>query len=453
MGEWTPGIPPQLLAAALARRGSVPPAPVPVPPPPAAGAVPLATRSPVTLPQAQAPGPLPMSRAAITTPPAPPIRMGAGGANLAEPGPPGVGASGIPYVPPGSGAPAATPPKPSDDPVVSPEMRKAMQPVQDAQSALDAEQKKVTDLQSQIGALHAPTHAEYKPSLAKRIAAPFIGALIGRNAEPALDQYMNGPYNRAEQDYQSKLTPLQQQLEVERGVNVPIAESRARIAQEGFSNQMAVRREDREQKTADSNQQYKSDLNDIRQMYDEGRVKDAQDKLDETAERNKDNATRANEIITLRQQLLGVQQENADTKAANGANANGLTASEQRDFNAKTRRYNGEIDALNRERAQMVGIDGDFAKKRVAAIDTRLDELHGNIDKAEQDIINARPPARNAHGASGAGATGAAPGFQAPKGAPAPAKEGQILRDKNSKKILAVAVADKSGKLGWGPPQ
>lgn len=445
MGGWVPGIPPQVLAAALARRGGVPPAPAPVPPLPSTGAVPLATRPPVTLPQAQASGPLPMARPA---PAAPLIRMGPGGVNL-DPGPPGVGANGIPSVPSNYTPPSAAPPKPSDDPAISPEMRKAMQPVQDAQAALDAEEKKYEGLSNQAAALKPPNYADYKPPLWKRIAAPFVGALAGRNAEPAVNAMLNGPYARAEHSYEQQKSALQEQLEAERGIGIPLAESRARVAQEGFSNQMAVKREAREQQAADSNEEFKSKLNEIRQAYDEGRIQDAKQRLDEQAEKNKADADRTNQILELRSKMVGIEQQNADTKAAAEAGGNGMSASEQREFNAKTRRYNGEIEALERERAQMIGIDGDFAKKRLAAIDARLDELHGNIDKAEQDIISRRPATRS--GAAPGGPAAAPKTFKAPAGAPAPTKEGQIL--KNHGQVAALAVKDASGKLTWGPPQ
>jgi hypothetical protein len=441
MSGWAPAIPPEVLAAALARRGSVPPAPAPVPPPPTTGPVPLATRTPVTMPQAQAPGPLPMTRPGPT---APPIRMGAGGVNLAEPGPPGVPANGIPSVPAGYTPPTGQPPSPSDDPAISPEMRKAMQPVQDAQAALDVEGKKYQDLSGQMSALKPPSREDYKPALWKRIAAPFLGAGIGRNAGPELDEMLNAPYNRAVQGYEQQKSALQQQLEAERGIGIPLAESRARVAQEGFRNQLDTRKEAREESTAQSNAQYKSDLNEIRTNIAGDKLDEAQKKLDETAERNKNNAQIQNELLQVRQQLADAATERAN-KAKNGSDEqNGMTASEQRDFNNKAGRYKTEADHLVQQRVQMVGIPGDFAAKRIAAIDARLDEISGIVNKAQQDILDRRPQKSGTGAASG---TTSAKGFQVPAGAPAPTKAGQAL--KSNGKIVAYSQDGKS----WGPPQ
>jgi hypothetical protein len=377
--------------------------------------------------------------------------MGPGGVNQ-NPLPPG--APEVPgFVVTGKQAGAAGPPAPSDDAGISPEMRAAMQPTKDAQAALDAEQKKYEDLAGKASALKPPSSEDYKPPLWKKIAAPLVGALAGRNAEAPVNAMLNGPYNRAMQDYEAQSGQLQKQLEAERGIGIPLAESRARVAQEGFSNQMNLRKEGETEKRDQNRNEYENDLNEIRKAYDEGRIQDAQTRLNETAEKNKNDNARANEILELRKSLVDVAQQNADTRSnAAGGNAGGLTASEQREFNSKTRRYSTEIDALNRERAQMVGIEGDFAKKRTAAIDTRLDELHSNIDKAEDDIISKRPVSKS--GAQGnQSASGAPKGFQAPAGAPAPTKEGQILRDKTTKKVVAISTADKAGKFAWGPPQ
>lgn len=451
MGGWMPAIPPEMMAAALARRGGVPAA---APPPPTVGPQPLGTRRPVTLPPGN-PGPLPSS----APPPAPaaPIRMGAGGRNLAEANPPGVGANGTPYVPPSYTPPISQPkpPSPSDDPAISPEMRKAMQSTQSAQAALDTEGQKYQDLSTKAAALQPPNYENYKPPLWKKILAPVVGAVAGRSlAEPAVNTMLNGRFQQAQQGYEQQKSALQQQLEAERGIGIPLAESRARVAQESFTNQLNTQKEAREEKTAQSNAEYKSDLNEIRQMYDEGRINDAQTRLNETAERNKNDAARSNELLDLKRQLVGIEQQNANTKAAkDGADQNGMTASEQRDFNAKTRRYAGEIDSLNRERAQMVGIPGDFATKRTAAIDKRLDELHGNIDKAEQDIMDRRPQ-KGAAAPGGSGAPGKPGAWTLPKGAEKykPNSEASQLKDAKGN-VVAKAVKDKSGNLGWGPPQ
>jgi hypothetical protein len=220
MSNWMPNISPEVLKAAMARQ----------PMPPALGQQPLARPG--------APAPLQ---------PLPPASSAPAATPSAAPAP-----SATPVLPVQNQQAQVPPPKPSDDPAISPEMRRALQPTQDATAALDAEQKKVSDLQTSMSSLHAPTHDEYKPALWKRIAAPFVGALAGKNAYPAVSAMLNGPYEQAMQDYQTKRGGLQEQLDAERGINVPLANDRARIAQEGFSNWLNTKKETREQTAFDN---------------------------------------------------------------------------------------------------------------------------------------------------------------------------------------------------------
>jgi len=319
-------------------------------------------------------------------------------------------------------------------------MRKALQSTQSAQAGIETERQNVNTLMGQQP--KAPSFEDYKPPLWKKIAAPFVGALAGRQAaEPAVNAMLYGPWNRAQDAYQTQDKAWQAKLGAEERVGVPLANDTARVAQEGFTNTLNTRREAETEKRDTATAQFKNDLIEMRNNIAAGKTELAQKQLYETAEKNKNNFDNQNQLLKVRQELADAARERADKAKSGGAEQNGFTASEQREYNAKTRRYTAQIDGLHKEQNQLVGIDGEFAKKRTAAIGSQLDELYGNLDKAEQDILSKRSGA----GGTSAGAGGT--GFQVPKGAPTPTKAGQVLNN-HGKKIAYSA----DGKT-WGPPQ
>jgi hypothetical protein len=221
MSDWMPNLSPDQMRAVMARQ-------------PLPGAPPIG------------PGGLPVGPGAAM-PSAPPVAASAA-APAASPAPPPRVRAALPV-----NEQQAQLPRPSDDPAISPEMRKALQPTRDAMGALDARQKHVDELESQISAIPQVSHDQYKPPLWKKIAAPFVGALAGRNAEPVVSAMLDGPYNRAVEDRAAKVGGLRQQLEAERGISVPLANDQARVSQEGFRNWMEIQKEQRE-KTAFQNE-------------------------------------------------------------------------------------------------------------------------------------------------------------------------------------------------------
>ena len=362
----------------------------------------LMRRPGVTLPQQQLPGPLPMAPPGQPQPgaaPPAPIRMGAptrmpGGPNLAPPGPPGVGASGIPPAPTPTGAtippPSPTPPQPSDDPGISPEMRKALQPTQDASAALAAEGKKYQGLSDEMSALKPPSYQDYKPPLWKKIAAPFVGALAGREAGPAVSGMLYGPYERAQQGYETQKSKLQQQLEAERGIGIPLAESQARVAQEGFQNQLNTKKEAETERKDTANEQNTSDLNEIRTNIAADKLDQAQKKLDETSERNQNNFQMQNELLKVRKELADASKERAD-KARNGADPQtGWTSSESREISQRNRPMLTRINALEHSRAIYVGSKDKDDVAQLAAIDKEIADQHAQIDAVEKDVESRR---------------------------------------------------------------
>lgn len=442
MGDWMPQLNPQLLQAAMARqqtqgqtvtnpRGvgiNVNPGNVPVQgamgpgqtiyvPPENAEMISAMERhkagaAPPVMPQQ----PLAPQRVATTPPPVP-------AAPAAMP-PPASSA-------PPQATPQATPPRPSDDPAISPEMRKALQPTQDAMGALDAEQKHATDLEGQAAALHAPTHEQYKPPLWKKIAAPFVGALMGRNAEPGLDQFMNGPYNRAMQDYQGQRSTLQQQLDAERGINIPLAQDRARVSQEGFRNWMEIQKEYRE-KTAFDNETGEKVFTepgpDGQPHYfqtTKGGIKrevpEPKSVIDDRRKREEDDSTPSPRavpepdpdhpgqyrILTKGGGYMPAPAKNVEEGAMRGdprattlfnrehpgrepkegTEPGSWSAADKREFDSKTRRFNGQIDALNHQRANLSMLpESPATKPMLDNVDKQLKVLYDQVDAVEQHI-------------------------------------------------------------------
>ena len=452
MTDWMPSVSPDQMRAVMSRQ--------PLPPPGVPGQIPGATMAPVSSAVAAASAPPGSIQPAASPAPLPVTQQ----------------------------QPQAPPPRPSDDPAISPEMRRALQPTQDANAALDAEQKRVTDLEGQASSLHAPTHDEYKVPLWKKIAAPFVGALAGREAGPVVSSMLNGPFNRATQDYETKSSMLQRQLDAERGINLPLANDRAKVAQEGFRNWIDIKKEGREQ-TAFNNEPtgrvpimrqgpdgqphyyektkggQEIEVPEPREQAEDRRRREedantpapgAHPEPDPTNKGQQRIRTKSGAYIPWSPRTIEEGAMAGDPRATSlfnrehehpakdGSEPGSMSASDQREFNAKTRRFSTEIDALNKERAAMIGIEGPFADKRTKAIDTRLDELHGLIDKAETDIMS-RKTKGGAQPAPGAQPSGTA--FTVPKGAPNPSKPNQDL--KMNGKVVAHSVDGKT----WSAPK
>lgn len=378
MGNWMPQINPALLQQAI---GRVPPVVPPQGLPPAA-TMPL--QQPNVAQQMGPPSPMPQM------PPQP------GAQAMTQNRVPKVPYA-PPTIPPVPSPLAPAPPKPTDDPALT-GMQDAMAPTKAAQQALDAEQQKYEGLAGQFQNLKPPSYEDYKPKLWQKILAPFIGAAAGTNAGPAVSSMLYGRYNHAQQDYQNQSGKLREQLEAERGIGIPLVESRARVAQEGFTNRLDLRKQDEVERKDTESENLRGELNDIRSSFNNDRItEEQQNRLAKIAAQS-DNLDLKQKALALQGELNSAREEALRAKAGKdstaGADQNGMTASEQRDFNAQTKRYNGEIESLNRERAQMVGIPGDFATKRTAAIDQRLDELHGKVDDAEKGILGKRKSAQ-----------------------------------------------------------
>src|SRR5581483_9042142 len=142
----------------------------------------------------------------------------------------------------------ATPP-PSDDPGVtgnSPSL-----PSVPDMSALSAERQKVSDIENKIAGIKQPMPEDYKPSIWRRLLSIPIAAAAGLNnpaaGAQASDNILYGRYHQAQNQYQAQISPLQRQLEYERTVGVPMAQSEAELAQRNFENKLNLAKENREE--------------------------------------------------------------------------------------------------------------------------------------------------------------------------------------------------------------
>jgi hypothetical protein len=444
MGSWMPQLPPQLLQQALSRN-AVPPAPgVPSQPLPQAQSLPLAQ---------------PGMQRAMGPPSPPPVVPPQGGQPM--------GANRVPRVPlvPVTIPPVQQPqgpasPKPSDDPAISgqvdPALKAAMASQTSAMAGIDQQQQAWQ--KHSAAAPVAPNYEDYKPPLWKKIAAPFLGALAAQghgDAGGAVSSMLYGPWNRA----QGKYGQQEKQWE-EEGTNLGrqnvLASDQARVAQEGVTNQLNVKKEAETEKRDTANAQYKSDFNEIRQEYDRGRVTQEQENRLARIANQSENLDLRKAAQELQKQIIDLRDRDVTTrenKLAGGQtdkeNPNGFTASEQREYSAKTRRFTTQIDALNRERAVWVGMPGDSAKKSVAKYDAELETLHGNLDKAESDIMDKRKSAGGAQPSGSSGKTGPMPGDTVKVHPKAPRPSGPNTQLKQGGQVVAYSADGKT----WSAPR
>lgn len=261
--------------------------------------------------------------------PSPDISMGPGGVNLAPPGPPGVGASGIPSAPmkssddPGiTGMPALpTPPDISKSPVV---------PVTDQYQS---------DLAKRAAFGPGPSPQDYKPSIGRRISGGLVGALSGGLASLAGEapkdavatgtatgsRVTNRAFNNAQGTYQRGTSALDKQLEAERG-GFPIAEAAGKLPQEDFANKMGVAKETREQFTATSNSEYKDAIASIRDEVAKGNIEKAQNQIDQQQKNLEEKKQHNAEWYEMQHKLLDLRQQVETNKEANGGKTKASTS-------------------------------------------------------------------------------------------------------------------------------
>lgn len=204
-------------------------------------------------------------------------------------------------------SPTQAAPPPSDDPAISPTPKAP----DVSNSPVTGLLKSMQDTQARISAVPKPDPTQLKPKWYDRLLGAGVGFAAGwGNAERGYDlgsNVTNRRWNSAQTQYERTVTPLQAQLQSERE-QLPAAEAAAKIPQTDWENRMQQHREERETFTAKSTAQYKSDLNDIRTMMDQGKLDMAQQRINETAEKNKNDYELKNKLLELRQQIFDMKQ-------------------------------------------------------------------------------------------------------------------------------------------------
>jgi len=250
-------------------------------------------------------------------PPPAPIRMGPGGVNLApkDPNP-------APFLnqttgtmeplPTGSFSPAA---KASDDPGINSPMPT---PPDQSNSPVMGAYKRFQDLTQQREALQPPTRADYKPNWKDRLKGGLIGGIVGLGGGAALGTRVGSgiterKFNNAQSDYESKSGALDKAIENERG-GFGAAEAVGKIPQQDFENKMKVRGEQRQESRDTANEQYKSDLNNVRQSIADQKHEDAMNKLDQLQKQLDQKTGNDKDKLDLQRQLLELRRDALDAR-------------------------------------------------------------------------------------------------------------------------------------------
>lgn len=183
--------------------------------------------------------------------------------------------------------------------------------------------------------------------------------------------FTNRKFNQAEDSYQRNTSALDKQLEQERG-GFPIAEAAGKLPQEDFTNKMAVAKEQREQTTAAGNEQYKSDLNDIRQTMNAGKLDEAQKKLDEQSQKNTNDFQYHRDLLELRSQLLDAREK----AAGNKPNVNvGIENRKAQALAKAKRQYDKDTQAAGNDPDARKAADDSFKEAQQDAQDAYENEI------------------------------------------------------------------------------
>lgn len=219
----------------------------------------------------------------------------------------------------------APPPAPSDDPAISP----VPAPPDLSNNAVTDLQKQMSGTSAQIAAVPRPDPVKFKPSGWRRLAGGLVaGAAAYGHVLGAMEigqNVVNAPWNQAQTNYKRTVSPLQSQLENERQ-QVPMAEAAAKIPQTNWENRMRQHTAEREDFTAQGNLGYKQDLNNIRTMLDNNKHDEALKKIDETAEKNKNDLDVKNQLLDLKNQALDLKRQQIE----NGAGKKGQLTDNQK---------------------------------------------------------------------------------------------------------------------------
>lgn len=226
---------------------------------------------------------------------------------------------------PAAGAPTAMPAAPvakvSDDPAVTglpaiPQPPKLMGPnMGDVQSLADQIRAKSQPIQ----------RSDYKPSIWQRILSPVVAGIQGfGDADKGIkagNELLSRNYDRAVGAQKAELDPLYKQMDTQEKM-LPFYKQGNETAQGQFSDQMKGVTEAREQMTAKSNANYKSDIADLRQQVANNHAEEATRRLQDMEDKAKNDSGYRMQMLQQREEIVGIRQQLADaatTRANKGA--------------------------------------------------------------------------------------------------------------------------------------
>lgn len=368
--------------------------------------------------------------------------MGPGGVNLAPKGPPGVGASGIPFSPMPEGTKV---PQVTDDPAVpksGAQPMGAMPQTPDLGSYLNpALQQYKSDLSGYQKADEANriNPQQVKPRLWERLVGFGLGMTQLKNPENAgnvASEVVNRRRTGAEQARSTALAPWTQRLEQDKA-GVPLAESAARTAYEQGELGLKSAAENRERFTAQSNADAKDELNTIRDEWNKDRSAQAEARLNELAEKNKDN-------LELQRQVLDLKRDMLDYKMSQGSKAKpgqsvGIESKKAAALAKAKTAYNKATELAGSDPEARKTADDNFKEAQQDAQDAYEAEINAaGGDASHQDVSSWRSKP-----AAAAPASSAAPGSPAK---PAAAPENAAPTAMGPKDETPLAIDPKTNK-------
>lgn len=317
---------------------------------------------------------------------------------------------------------------PSDDP-------QALSPLPTApnynQSPVADILRKQQSTLDRIAAVPRPDPNQLKPHWYDRLLAFGVGTAAGlRNPEDAAttaSNIVNRRWNQAETGYQRQISPLQQQLQMERE-QLPAAEAAAKIPQTDFENRLQVSREERERAAEKSKagywEQRSTDLKDRfiagSEAQDEnsptgwtaetfggekkpftpksleGKPKEPTNEFTGWYEAfNRDNK-RPPTAKEINDHMIAQKHAERPEKPEKEPPASGWSPDESREITSKGRRYQTRITELEKQRATLMGATDELGKSQLAAINEELEGkdgkggLYGKIDDIENEVLSRR---------------------------------------------------------------
>lgn len=159
------------------------------------------------------------------------------------------------------------------------------------------------------GAIQAPDPTKLRPKLWERLAGAATGFAAGwgnaaRGAEIG-GGVTNRRFNRAENEYQAQVNPLDAQIAQERAA----AELENQTAGQQFTRQLDIAKEGRERFTAQKNADYKSDIADIRQQIANNNKDAASKRIDELEQRIQNQHQDAQDRIQAQRDIADLRAE------------------------------------------------------------------------------------------------------------------------------------------------